>query len=93
MPRIRTMTAALALCALGIAAPALADEHAADRAGEHTQPTHTQGSHSDTDTGGSAQVPNTRDGAEKTNPYDEAGPDDMNTDNDAPQAEDSTINE
>ncbi|MFO7703953.1 MAG: hypothetical protein R6V43_02295 [Halopseudomonas sp.] len=89
MPTFRLLTAALALSALGVGATALAADHAA----EHTQPTHTQGSQSDTDTGGSAQVPHTRDGAENTNPYDEAGPDAMHTDEDTSRDDVQPIDE
>ncbi|MFO7705876.1 MAG: hypothetical protein R6V43_12205 [Halopseudomonas sp.] len=89
MPTFRLLTAALALSALGAGATAMAADHAAD----HAQPTHTQGSQSDTETGGSAQVPNTRDGAENTNPYDEVGPDAMHTDEDSAQDEGQPFDE
>ena len=96
MPTFRLLTAALALSVLGIAAPALADEHAADHGAEHTRDSDTEA-----EIGGSAQVPNTREGAETTNPYDDVGldemgdeiSDEMNTDEDAIQGDEQPINE
>jgi hypothetical protein len=79
MPTFRLLTAALALSVLGMAAPALADEHAAE---------HAQDSDTEAEIGGSAQVPNTREGAETTNPYDDVG-----RDEDAIQDDDQPINE
>ncbi|MBQ0775976.1 MAG: hypothetical protein KBT84_00190 [Pseudomonas sp.] len=92
MPTFRLLTAALAISVLGMAAPALADEHAAE---------HAQDSNTEAEIGGSAQVPNTREGAETTNPYDDVGldemgdeiSDEMNTDEDAIQDDDQPINE
>ncbi len=92
MPTFRLLTAALTLSALGLATLALADDHGA----EHTGETNTAA-----EIGGSAQVPNTREGAEKTNPYDDVGvdemgdeiSDEMNNDEDAIQDDEQPINE
>lgn len=93
MPTFRLLTAACTLSILGAVAPALADKHPAERGTEHTQPSNTEGSHSDIDFGGSVQVPNAGDGAAETNPYDDVGLDDMNSDADASQVEGEPVNE
>lgn len=93
MHTFRMLTAAMALTALGAAAPVLADQHDQSKAGEHTQPTHTQGSQSETATGGSAQVPGTRDGAEATSPYDDVGHDDVDNPREDAMEGDQPVNE
>ncbi|WP_022964393.1 hypothetical protein [Halopseudomonas pelagia] len=92
MSNFRILTVAFTLAALSATGTALAGQHA-NQSAEESGPTHTQGSHSDTDSGGSAQVPGTRDGAEKTNPYDEVGPEDRDDNIGDPMDDAQTINE
>lgn len=88
MANLRILTAALALAAVGAAGTVIADQ-AADRDTQGKQAPHAQDSQTDNGIGGSAQVPGARDGADKTNPYDDLGPDDSDDD----QMDDTPINE